>query len=118
ARRILKRKSEHDTDKYSAQSVLVIEDHPEIKCLEDHSGSEVNILVDQRLSRSKHSPAVGHMQIIRPHKQISALKNKLPSGPSHGGVGNAYVNAGGVKSGWRLLKNKLPSGPSRGGVGN
>ncbi|GLJ44953.1 hypothetical protein SUGI_0946260 [Cryptomeria japonica] len=83
----------------------------------DESGLELNILLNQGLSSSKHiSPAVGHMQLRRPHHKIDTLKNKLPSGPNPG-VGNAYINDGGVKSSWRsasILKNKLPSGPSRG----
>ncbi|GLJ44954.1 hypothetical protein SUGI_1460000 [Cryptomeria japonica] len=82
----------------------------------DESGLELNILLNQRLSRSKHSPAVGHMQLTRPHHKIDTLKNKLPSGPNPG-LGNTYMNVGGVKSSWRsgsILKNKLPSGPSRG----
>ncbi|GLJ44959.1 hypothetical protein SUGI_0946420 [Cryptomeria japonica] len=82
----------------------------------DESGLEINILLNQRLSRSKHSPAVGHMQLRRPHQKIDTLKNKLPSGPNPR-VGNAYINDGGVKSSWRsgsILKAKLPSGPRPG----
>ncbi|GLJ44849.1 hypothetical protein SUGI_0943530 [Cryptomeria japonica] len=50
---------------------------------------------------------------------LEALKNKLPGGPSPG-TGNAFINNGGIKIGWReedILKNKLPSGPSP-GTGN
>ncbi|GLJ44955.1 hypothetical protein SUGI_0946300 [Cryptomeria japonica] len=107
ARRIL-------SHKYSFKVVHAAkEEQPEIKKVSvDESGLELN----QRLSRSKHSPAVGHMQLRRPHHKIDTLNNKLPSGASPG-VGNAYINDGGVKISWRsgsILKNKLPSGPSHG----
>ncbi|GLJ44956.1 hypothetical protein SUGI_0946340 [Cryptomeria japonica] len=95
--------------KYSFQVVHAKEEQPEIKKRVDESGLGLN----QRLSRSKHSPAVGHMQLTRPHKKIDSLKKKLPSGPNPG-VGNAYINNGGVKSSGSILKNKLPSGPSHG----
>lgn len=105
ARRILRHK-------HSLKVVHSKEEHPQIKRRVDESGLEVN----QRLSRSRHSPAVGHMQLTRPHQKNNTLKNKLPSGPSPG-VGNSYINDGGVKSIWRpgsILKTKLPSGPSPG----
>ncbi|GLJ58557.1 hypothetical protein SUGI_1460020 [Cryptomeria japonica] len=92
--------------KYSAKIVHAKEELPEIKTVRvDESGLELN----QRLSTSNHSPAVGHMQLTHPHHKMNTLKNKLPSGPSPG-VGNAYINDGGVKRSGSILKNKLPSG--------
>ncbi|GLJ57722.1 hypothetical protein SUGI_1459940 [Cryptomeria japonica] len=105
--------------KHSAKAVHSKEEHPQIKKSVDESGLELNIQLDQRLSGSNHSPAVGHMQLMRSHTKMNTLKNKLPSGPSPG-VGNAYINDGGVKSGGSsgsILKTKLPSGPSP-GTGN
>ncbi|GLJ44952.1 hypothetical protein SUGI_0946240 [Cryptomeria japonica] len=98
--------------KHSSKDVHSKEEHPQIKRRVDESALDL----DQRLSRWKHIPAVGHMQLMRSHMKINKLKNKLPSGPSPG-VGNAYINDGGVKisrTSGNILKTKLPSGPSPG----
>ncbi|GLJ44856.1 hypothetical protein SUGI_0943840 [Cryptomeria japonica] len=57
------------------------------------------------------------LSVVKEEKSgLEVLKNKLTGGPSPG-TGNALINNGGVKGGWRgesTLKNKLPGGPSPG----